>query len=51
MSNCDPLLARVKQIGGIIESTCGEGGSFISADFGLRISSLNAAVSMAPIED
>lgn len=51
MSNCDPLLARVKQIGGIVESTCGEGGSFISADFGLRISSLNAAVSMAPIED
>lgn len=51
MSNCDPLLSRVKQIGAIIEASCGAGGSFASADFGLRISSLDAKVSMAPIED
>lgn len=51
MSNCTPLLARVKQIGAIVESSCGAGGSFVAADFKLRISSLSAEPEMAPIED
>lgn len=48
---CSPLLANVKQLGGIIEATCGSGGSFVAADFKTRISSATVDVDMSPIED
>lgn len=51
MSECNPLLSRLKQIGAAVEATCGAGASFSASDFKLRISSLSAEVEMAPIED
>lgn len=51
MSECNPLLSRVKQVGAIVEAACGEGGSFLAADFKLRASAITPDVQMAPIED
>jgi hypothetical protein len=51
MSECNPLLSRVKQIGAIVESSCGAGGSFTAADFKFRPSSISAEIEMSPIED
>lgn len=51
MSECNPLLSRLKQVGAEIESTCGDGASFDADSFKLRISSVSADVQMAPIED
>jgi hypothetical protein len=51
MSECNPLLDRIKQVGALVEASCGAGGTFNESDFKLRISSLDPAVSMAPIED
>ena len=48
---CSPLLANVKQLGAIVEATCGSGGSFAAADFKTRISSATIDVDMSPIED
>lgn len=51
MSRCAPLLDRIKQVGTLIESTCGQGGTFTSAEFGTRISSAQIEVDPSPQED
>lgn len=48
---CSPLLDNVKQIGAIIEATCGAGGTFTAADFTARISAASADLDMSPQED
>ena len=48
---CSPLLANVKQLGAIVEASCGSGGSFVAADFKTRISSATVDIDMSPIED
>lgn len=48
---CSPLLADIKQLGMIAEATCGSGGSFVAADFGMRISAVTADLDMSPLED
>jgi len=51
MSECNPLLSRIKQVGAAIEASCGQGATFTASDFKLRISSASAEPSMSPIED
>jgi len=48
---CAPRLERIKQVGAIVETVCGEGGAFVAADFKLRVSALDVTVDMSPIED
>lgn len=51
MSLCTPLLANKKQVGAIIETTCGQGGAFTAASIKFRPSSLTVDTEMTPIED
>jgi len=51
MANCSPMLDRIKQVGLIVESTCGAGGTFVAADFKARVSSATLDVDMSPQED
>lgn len=48
---CSPLLDNVKQVGMIVEATCGQGGTFVSADFKFRPSSVSVTTDMSPNED
>jgi hypothetical protein len=48
---CSPLLDNVKQVGMIVESTCGQGGTFTSADFKIRPSSVSVTTDMSPKDD
>lgn len=51
MAECNPLLDNVKQVGAIVEATCGAGGSFAAGDFKFRPSALSVDTDMSPTED